>query len=433
MLRTKFLKNDKIPLIHGDIYKFIKKAYTGGSVDVYKPSPSNKPFEISNNENKEKVYRFDVNSLYPFVMKEFPMPIGSPIYFEGDIINTYLGGQEKPFGIFEVEIEAPLDIKIPLLQTRTKINGAYRTISPIGNWSGHYFSDELYNAAKFGYKFKVIRGYLFEKGNIFSDYVDFLYELKKNSLKGTPNYIISKLLLNSLYGRLGMSPFVEHHKILSNEEAIKLYPKMDVTNILDLKNGKELISFFNLSYNPSYSNQSFDMEWIKEDESDIKNVSLAISAVVTASARIHMTQFKTDKNFILYYTDTDSIDIDKPLPDKFVGNELGQMKLEHIFKDATFLSPKMYGGITEDYEYVRIKGLKNPIKYKELKTLLYKDSKLEIKQEKWYSDVSNGKFHIKDEIYTLMVTNNKRKLIYNNENIFYDTLPLKLEKGKIID
>lgn len=179
------------------------------------------------------------------------------------------------------------------------------TITPIGNWTGakHYLSDELYNAAKYGYKFKVIRGYLFEKDNLFSEYVDYLYELKKNSLKGSPNYIISKLLLNSLYGRLGMNPFIEHHQIMTNEEAIKLYPKMDVTNILDLKNGKELISFFNLSYKPNYSNQSFDMEWIQENESDIKNISV-VSAIVTASARIHMSRFKTDKSFTIYYTDT---------------------------------------------------------------------------------------------------------------------------------
>ncbi len=94
---------------------------------------------------------------------------------------------------------------------------------------------------------------------------------------------------------------------------------------------------------------------------------------------------------------------------------------------------KCIGGKTSTYEYVRIKGLKNPIAYENLKTLLQKDSSLEIKQEKWYSDVSNGNFHIKDEIYTLMVTGNKRELLYNKENIFYDTHPLILENGIIIN
>ena len=69
----------------------------------------------------------------------------------------------------------------------------------------------LYNAAKYGYTFKVKRGYLFNKGDLFSKYVDYLYNLKKSSNKGSPNYIISKLLLNSLYGRLGMNPISEQH------------------------------------------------------------------------------------------------------------------------------------------------------------------------------------------------------------------------------
>nr|BAM29340.1 dnapol [Lentinula edodes] len=420
--RSNFLKKESnIPLIQGEIYDFIKKSYTGGSVDVYKPSPFSSSKDINS-----KIYRYDVNSLYPYVMKNYPMPVEKPIYFEGDIfilnnINiSSLYQTDKPFGIFEVEIETPSNIKIPILQKRIKTNKGYRTIAPIGNWSGIYFSDELYNAQKYGYKFKVIRGYLFKKGNIFSEYVDFLYTLKKKSGKGTPDYIISKLLLNSLYGRLGMSPVCDQHIILSNEEAVKLYSRVVVKNIIDLKNGKELISFFRYPFEDSDNNF------------DIKNISVVVSAIVTASARIHMTQFKTDKNVTIYYTDTDSIDIDKELDPKFIGEELGQFKLEHVFDEAVFLAPKMYGGKNKSYEYVRIKGLKNPIKYDDLKQLLKKDSKLEIKQEKWYSDVSNGKFHIKDEIYTLMVTDNKRKLLYNEDKIFYDTLPLTLENGEII-
>jgi hypothetical protein len=88
------------------------------------------------------------------------------------------------------------------------------------------------------------------------------------------------------------------------------------------------------------------------------------------------------KDKTLYYTDTDSIDIDKALPDKFVGRDLGLMKLEHIFEEAVFLSPKVYGGITNTYELVKVKGLKNPISFSELKPLLYKDKQIEINQEK---------------------------------------------------
>jgi hypothetical protein len=435
IFRSKFLKDAEIPLIHGEMYKFLQKAYTGGSVDVYKPTR-----EISDSKNKSrksKIRRYDVNSLYPSVMKNFPMPCGTPIYFEGDILNTQYNSEnlfetisdveDKPFGVFEAEIEAPPNIKIPLLQVKIKTVNGYKTIAPVGTWTAYYFSDELYNAKKYGYKFKVKRGYIFpasrEKGNYFSEYVDFLYNLKKNSKKGTPNYITSKLLLNSLYGRLGMNPICEQHLIVSNAKAMGLYDTHYVTNILDLKNGKELISFFH--NDPKLS--------VPESEFDLKNVSVVVSAVVTASARIFMTQFKTNKNLILYYSDTDSIDIEGDIDSNLIGDGLGQMKLEHEFNDAVFLAPKTYGGITDDYEYVRIKGLKNPIKFVELKTLLAKNSKLEIEQEKWYRDISNGMFHIRNEIYTLMITDNKRKLIFDSNNQFIDTVPIELKDGIIVD
>jgi len=89
--RSNFLTEEyKIPLIHGKIYNDLKKAYTGGSVDVYKPYG-------------RKVNRYDVNYLYPSVMRNNSMPTGYHIYFEGDIFLK----ENKPFGIFEVEITAP--------------------------------------------------------------------------------------------------------------------------------------------------------------------------------------------------------------------------------------------------------------------------------------------------------------------------------------
>jgi len=199
----------------------------------------------------------------------------------------------------------------------------------------------------------VKRGYLFERGNIFTEYVDHLYKIKEKSSKGSPNYIISKLLLNSLYGRLGMNPISELHVILSNDKATDIYTKMNVTNVLDLKNGKEILTY--------YKDNSENSDII--NNINIKNISVVVSAVVTASARIHMSQFKTDKSLNIYYTDTDSICIDQELDPKFIGNDLGKMKLEHIFDDAVFLSPEMYGGKNKDYQYVKIKGLKNSIPF----------------------------------------------------------------------
>jgi hypothetical protein len=63
----------------------------------------------------------------------------------------------------------------------------------------------------------------------------------------------------------------------------------------------------------------------------ILKISVPISAAVTAFAIIHMSQFKNRYDFTLFYTDTDSIHINKQLDHKFIAKELGKMKLEHIF------------------------------------------------------------------------------------------------------
>ena len=73
---------------------------------------------------------------------------------------------------------------------------------------------------------------------------------------------------------------------------------------------------------------------------------------------------------LLFYTDTDSIFCSKELPLNFIGKELGKMKLEHTLTHFTALAPKVYGGKNKKGELVKIKGLKNPVSYKELKTLL---------------------------------------------------------------
>jgi hypothetical protein len=58
IFRAHYLKENTIPMIHGDIYNHVKMSYTGGGTDMYIPS----------NPSNELVYGYDVNSLYPSVM-----------------------------------------------------------------------------------------------------------------------------------------------------------------------------------------------------------------------------------------------------------------------------------------------------------------------------------------------------------------------------
>ncbi len=99
------------------------------------------------------------------------------------------------------------------------------------------------------------------------------------------------------------------------------------------------------------------------DSAKEPNISIPIASAITANARIRMSYFKNNPLFKLLYGETDSGHINKDLskirPD-LVGAGLGQLKLEHIFKKAVYLAPKVYGGITEEgKEVVKVKGYRN--------------------------------------------------------------------------
>ena len=70
-------KSVKIPVLAGKIYDDICQAYFGGHVDMYIPS----------NNKSEKVYHYDVNSLYPYSMVKYNYPTNIIAYFTGNILN----------------------------------------------------------------------------------------------------------------------------------------------------------------------------------------------------------------------------------------------------------------------------------------------------------------------------------------------------------
>lgn len=292
-----------------------------------------------------------------------------------------------------------------------------------------FYNLEEYRAYKLlGYTFKIFEGYLFDDGNIFKDYIDFWFNIKKSSESGSVMHFLSKLFLNSLYGRFGLTPNLPLNVILSNEELDILFkdnPNVNIKNIVDLDEGKTLLQIKNTLENSS------------------GDVNIAIASYITANARIYMSKFLADpaahfnvQGLIIYYTDTDSIVTNLPLPAQFVGKELGQFKLEHVFEEAVFLAPKVYGGLVLNKdgtitEIIKAKGFKGILSYAQMKALLVLNSAQELTHEKWFRSFEDGNITIKDSIYTLRVTANKRKNIYV-DNIFTDTQPLVINNDEIV-
>ena len=112
-----------------------------------------------------------------------------------------------------------------------------------------------------------------------------------------------------------------------------------------------------------------------------------------------------------------------------IGNELGKFKLEYTFKEVVMLGPKLYMGITTDDKIVdKVKGFKNAkeINYDDFKSLLNENNvSLDLEHDKWFRNLQDSNITIKKQIYKLMKTENKRKLIYDDNGIAIGTEAFK--------
>jgi len=396
LYRLKYIKSDTVPILSGGIYNDIKRGYYGGFVDVYQVWGNN-------------VQGFDVNSLYPSSMSKYPVPVGKPEFFEGDYKLRF----KNLFGFVLARVEAP-HLARPILPYKyINKNGSQSTIYPTGTWTGWYFTEEIKNAMKYGYKFTIIKGYHFDNQKIFTDYINELYSIKCSVSSDNPWYTISKLLQNSLYGRFGMSPDIEKNAFMnsSNFQQILKSGTKCVTDFIDLGN-KTLVSYL-------------------EDQGEHDpNVSVGIAAAIAAWSRIQMTHYIMKYGDSICYIDTDGIKTTSSIDPSEIGTKLGMMKYEGTFKEAVFIAPKVYGGISENLEMtVKVKGLKNAITYWKLKLLLYMN-KLDIAQNKWVREWDKGYISILNQIYTLSATENKRQLVRDSCNKIVGTSPFILHEGK---
>ena len=420
IFKSNFMIENSICQLLGNVETAIRESYTGGAVDVYKPHNRINDFN-SRIANYKPLYYYDVNSLYPTVMASHSMPIGAPIFFEGNINKI----ESNAFGFFYCKITSPENFNYPILQRRIRTNEGLRTIAGLGTWEGWIFSEEMNNAIKFGYTFEITKGYLFEKGDLFSEYVTKMYELRKQYEKGHAMNLIAKLLLNSLYGKFGMKMEITRVDIYnmdneSDKESLKIMMEAYSETIQDY-----------IQIDNTYLIVRDTMADIKFDESQDMyhglDINIAIASAITSYARVVMTFFKNNPDYNLYYSDTDSVVLDKELPEEMIGNELGQLKLEHKIERAVFLAPKVYGLMdTDGTKTMKVKGIGHTLASElgilDLENLLFENSSKNFIQEKWYKKVIEGEITIQDIAYTLKVTSNKRSPIYIN-GIYSDTKP----------
>jgi len=351
----------KIKMIRGNVEKEIRTAYYGGNVNV-----------LINKMNHG--YYYDMNSQYPYAMLN-DMPIGNPTLSTDKDLNNY-------FGFVYGEITAPdyNRLRVPYIQLRDSKTDNVEC--PRGTFSRMIFSEEIKEALKDGYTFNLQYGYKFERGkNLFKEYVDTMYEIKKIT-KDPVKRALSKLLLNSLYGKFGMRDITSTMKIVSKKESQNITSKYNYTLFSELDNGKVLIKYSSIideSLRKLLKN--FDS---KPNPLTVKSLTktrgvpsaVQISAAIAAYARISINKFKNIPGNPCIMSDTDSVVLSKKLPDISIGKDLGKMKLEHEIEEGIFIRKKLYAlKTTNNQEVIKSSGVKSSsLNYDKFKLLLSGDS-----------------------------------------------------------
>lgn len=171
------------------------------------------------------------------------------------------------------------------------------------------------------------------------------------------------------------------------------------------------------------------------EQKNISQVSsIPIASAVTAYARIHMNKFKNLSGNNCYYTDTDSVIMEKPLPSELVSKAIGDMKLEYspFIKNAYFVSPKLYGFIKENGEpEVKAKGVGPSLNYSQL-IELYEGSKVEIKKKVWLKSYRDLNVKIEDRSITLTGEFTKREKVFSPEGLWVEKRPLVVKDGVVL-
>ena len=111
--KSKYMPQDTIYQLNGQVEEDIRQSYTGGAVDVYIP---HNDISDGNGIEFETLYQYDANSLFPTIQANEVMPIGKPITFEGNIRLV----DPDAFGFFYCDITTPDNLEHPILQRKVK-------------------------------------------------------------------------------------------------------------------------------------------------------------------------------------------------------------------------------------------------------------------------------------------------------------------------
>lgn len=290
---------------HSDWTDFSRSAIYGGRVEIFQPG------------GEGNIMWTDINSLYPSVMlDEFPGPM--------EECKTM-----KKFGITRATVMIPRQSLAPLpfrVTEQNPVSGVHENaiIFPCGRVTGTWVNAELRNAVEnHGVVIERIHHSVGTDESV-RPYARFVEEFYRRRLASDSEAykLIYKLLMNNLYGQLGMGGVVTRTAPLTAQRA------------QDIRLGKVDATVYGEAV-------MFDVAIPLPG-----HVNYAHAAHVTAYGRIKLLSFlRSIPRERLIYCDTDSCFFFHPTGEELpfpTGSRLGEMKIEGVGEKIDVIAPKTY-------------------------------------------------------------------------------------------
>jgi hypothetical protein len=322
--RHRFMK-EKI-FIHTNLnaIKMERESYHGGRVESFRIGKM--PIQ--------DYFLLDVNSMYPSVMSFYDYP-SKLIKIKNKLTLKQLKKYNKKYALIA---EVSLITKEPFLPIKIK----NKTFYPIGKIRSKLTTREIDYALNNAKIKKIGKTLIYEKRNLFNDYVKFFFTEKQKYKKNKNESLtyLCKIFLNSLYGKFGQK--IEYYQDIGKSNRKDGYFDLtDIDNNIDK------------TYRVINGNLQ---EFIGEKEGYESFV--AIPATITADARIKLWKIIKKAGIEnVYYCDTDSVIVNTQGFNNLkneIGDNLGQLSLQEKNNNL-----KIYG--LKDYvfgEKIVIKGIR---------------------------------------------------------------------------
>lgn len=275
----------------------------------------------------ETVYKLDVNSMYPYVMREKRYPVKLISYSKYGTPDEVRDAMRAGYLVIA---KCRIVTEKPIFPVRLNDN----LIFPIGDFVTYLCTPEIDYAFMYGCLSDVYEYACYEGYPIFKKYVEYFYakRLEAKQKKDKVMDMFYKLMLNSLYGKFGQRADVWERIGEADPYQVK------VERIIDAETGEEYeIKVFGGSI------------FRKSDEVEAFNSFCAISAHVTAYARMLLWKYieiAGENN--VYYMDTDSLFVNQVGYENLIKSgsidetRLGALKCEGISDNVIIYAPKDY-------------------------------------------------------------------------------------------